>query len=116
MKSRLVRAQGGIAQFALFLADKISFPQNSLAHRIGTPTRPYNLRMTLETASMGSRRTELPSKAALPFKTANKHKRQVLFIKQKRARDAAKRDERFRRKREEDKDSSLKEERLRQNV
>ncbi|KAI9764285.1 MAG: hypothetical protein M1840_008576 [Geoglossum simile] len=65
---------------------------------------------------MSSRKAKLSSKAALPFKTANKHRRQDLFIKQKRARDITKRDERFRRKREEDKDSSLKEERLRQNV
>ncbi|KAI9779156.1 MAG: hypothetical protein M1839_007691 [Geoglossum umbratile] len=65
---------------------------------------------------MGSRKAKLSSKAALPFRTANKHKRQDLFIKQKRARDVTKRDERFRRKREEDKDPSLKEERLSQNV
>jgi ribosome production factor 1 len=65
---------------------------------------------------MGPRKAKLSSKAALPFKTANKHKRQDLFVKQKRARDKTKRDERYRRKREEDKDPSLKEERLRQNV
>jgi ribosome production factor 1 len=65
---------------------------------------------------MGSRKAKLSPKAALPFITANKHKRRDLFIKQKRARDATKRDERFRRKREEDKDPSLREERLKQNI
>ncbi|KAH0544439.1 hypothetical protein FGG08_001466 [Glutinoglossum americanum] len=65
---------------------------------------------------MGFRKAKLSLKAALPFKTANKHKRQDLFIKQKRARDTAKRDERFRRKREEDRDPSLREERLKQSV
>ncbi|KAH0556903.1 hypothetical protein GP486_005311 [Trichoglossum hirsutum] len=65
---------------------------------------------------MGHRKAKLPLKTALPFKIANKHKRQDLFIKQKQARDSTQRDQRFRRKREEDKDPSLREERLKQNV
>ncbi|KAI9818504.1 MAG: hypothetical protein M1827_000563 [Pycnora praestabilis] len=65
---------------------------------------------------MGSKKLMLSSKASLPFKTANKDKRQSLHIKQKRARDSIKRDERFRRKREEDRDPRLKEDRLKRNI
>ncbi|KFY29118.1 hypothetical protein V493_02538 [Pseudogymnoascus sp. VKM F-4281 (FW-2241)] len=56
------------------------------------------------------------SKAALPFVTGNKFKRQDLHVKQKKARDSARRDERFKRKREEDKDPELRRERLARNV
>ena len=65
---------------------------------------------------MPSRTTRLSDKAALPFKTSNKQKRQDLHIKQKRARDALKRAERFSRKKEEEKNPRLREERLRKNV
>lgn len=65
---------------------------------------------------MPSRSTKLSDKAALPFKTSNKLKRQDLYLKQKRARDALKRAERFGRKREEEKNPKLREERLRRNV
>ncbi|KFX94373.1 hypothetical protein V490_04386 [Pseudogymnoascus sp. VKM F-3557] len=56
------------------------------------------------------------SKAALPFVTGNKFKRQDLHVKQKKARDSLRRDERFKRKREEDKDPELRRERLARNV
>ncbi|KAL8969376.1 MAG: hypothetical protein Q9183_002024, partial [Haloplaca sp. 2 TL-2023] len=56
------------------------------------------------------------AKATLPFKTGNREKRQKLHIVRKKALDNTRRDERFRRRREEDKDPSLREERLRQNV
>lgn len=65
---------------------------------------------------MPSRTSRLSDKAALPFKTSNKLKRQDLHIKQKRARDALTRAERFARKKEEAKNPKLKEERLRRNV
>ncbi|EXJ79678.1 hypothetical protein A1O3_07958 [Capronia epimyces CBS 606.96] len=65
---------------------------------------------------MPSRPTRLSDKAALPFRTSNKQKRQELHIKQKRARDALKRAERFGRKKEEAKNPKLREERLRRNV
>lgn len=65
---------------------------------------------------MASKKLKLSSKASLDFKTANKEKRQALYIRQKRARDSITRDERFRRKREEDKDPRLREERLKRNV
>lgn len=52
----------------------------------------------------------------MPFKTANKEKRQKLHINRKKAQDSTKRDERFRRRREEDKDPSLREERLKRNI
>ena len=65
---------------------------------------------------MASKKLKLGSKAALPFKTSNKEKRQGLHIKRKRAIDSTKRDVRFSRRREEDKDPSLREERLRKNV
>ncbi|KIW98432.1 uncharacterized protein Z519_00092 [Cladophialophora bantiana CBS 173.52] len=65
---------------------------------------------------MPPRTTRLSDKAALPFKTSNKQRRQDLHIKQKRARDALKRAERFSRKKEEAKNPRLREERLRRNV
>ena len=65
---------------------------------------------------MGSKNLKLSSKAHLPFKTQNKEKRQSLHINRKKATDSIKRDERFRRRREEDKDPSLREQRLKQNV
>lgn len=55
-------------------------------------------------------------KAALPFKTENKFRRQDLHVKQKKARDSLRRDERFKRKREEDRDPELRKERLAKNV
>ncbi|RDL35367.1 Class II aaRS ABD-like protein [Venustampulla echinocandica] len=65
---------------------------------------------------MGSKRIKpVSSKAALPFKTANKFKRQDLHVKQKKARDSLRRDERFKRKREEDKDPELRRARLAKN-
>src|SRR5277367_3956769 len=66
---------------------------------------------------MGAKRIKPPSaKATLPFKTDNKFKRQDLHVKQKKARDSLRRDERFRRKREEDRDPELRRERLARNV
>ena len=65
---------------------------------------------------MASKKLKLPSKAHLPFKTKNKEKRQSLHISRKKATDSNKRDERFRRRREEDKDPALREQRLKQNV
>jgi ribosome production factor 1 len=59
---------------------------------------------------------KLSPKASLPFKTSNKLRRQELHVKQKRARDALKRAERFSRKKEEEKNPKLKEERLRKNI
>lgn len=55
-------------------------------------------------------------KASLPFKAANKEKRQKLHIERKKAQDSIRRDERFRRRRDEDKDPSLRENRLKQNI
>ena len=65
---------------------------------------------------MASKKLKLSPKASLPFKTGNKHKRQDLHIKQKKARESTRRDERFRRRREEDKDPNLREERIKRNV
>src|SRR5277367_3687894 len=65
---------------------------------------------------MGSKRVKPSSKATLPFKTENKFRRQDLHIKQKKARDSLRRDERFRRKREEDRDPELRRERLARNI
>ena len=65
---------------------------------------------------MASKKLKLSSKAHLPFKTANKEKRQGLHIKRKKAQDSIRRDERFSRRREEDKDPSLREARLKANV
>ena len=65
---------------------------------------------------MASKKLKLSAKAHLPFKTKNKEKRESLHINRKKATDSIKRDERFRRRREEDKDPSLREQRLKQNV
>ncbi|MDI1491636.1 MAG: Ribosome production factor 1 [Ramalina farinacea] len=65
---------------------------------------------------MASKKLRLGPKASLPFKASNKEKRQNLHIKRKKAVDSTKRDERFRRRRDEDKDPKLREERLRHNV
>jgi ribosome production factor 1 len=65
---------------------------------------------------MGSKRVKPSAKATLPFKTENKFRRQDLHVKQKKARDSLQRDERFRRKREEDRDPELRKERLARNV
>ncbi|RDW70063.1 class II aaRS ABD-like protein [Coleophoma crateriformis] len=65
---------------------------------------------------MGSKSVKPSPKASLPFKSGNKFKRQDLHVKQKKARDSIKRDERFRRKREEDKNPELKQARLARNI
>ncbi|EON66622.1 hypothetical protein W97_05868 [Coniosporium apollinis CBS 100218] len=65
---------------------------------------------------MAPSRTQISSKAALPFRTANKEKRRSFHVKQKKARDAIRRDERFRRRREEDRNPRLREERQARNV
>ena len=51
---------------------------------------------------MASEKLKLSSKAHLSFKVENKQKREGLHIKRKKATDSIKRDERFRRRREED--------------
>lgn len=65
---------------------------------------------------MASKKLKLSSKADIPFKAENRLRRQLLHIKRKRALDSKRRDERFRRRREEDKKPELREERLRRNV
>lgn len=53
----------------------------------------------------------LPAKAALGYKSANKDRRKKFHIEQKQARDSTRRQERFARKREEDKNPELREQR-----
>ena len=65
---------------------------------------------------MASKKFNVSPKASLPFKTSNKEKRERLHVRRKKARDSDKRDIRFRRRREEDKDPRLREERVKQNV
>ncbi|KAK4691312.1 ribosome production factor 1, partial [Lecanoromycetidae sp. Uapishka_2] len=65
---------------------------------------------------MPSKKPLLSAKAHLPFRVGNKLKRQGLHINRKKATDSIRRDERFRRRREEDKDPSLREERLKENI
>ncbi|MCJ1361397.1 hypothetical protein MMC16_000497 [Acarospora aff. strigata] len=65
---------------------------------------------------MALKKLKLSPKAQLDFRTANKEKRQALYIKQKKARDSITRDQRFQRKRDEDKDPRLRTERLKGNV
>ncbi|KAH8600791.1 anticodon-binding protein [Bisporella sp. PMI_857] len=65
---------------------------------------------------MVAKRVKPSPKASLPFKTENKFRRQDLYVKQKKARDSLRRDERFKRKREEDRDPALRRERLAKNI
>ena len=65
---------------------------------------------------MASKKFKISPKAALSFKASNKAKRERLHVDRKKAQDIAKRDTRFRRRREEDKDPRLREERIKQNV
>lgn len=65
---------------------------------------------------MASKKSKPSPKASLPFKSANKVKRQKLHISRKKALDSTKRDKRFRMRREEDKDPGLREERLKWNI
>ncbi|KAG9247110.1 anticodon-binding protein [Calycina marina] len=65
---------------------------------------------------MVSKRAKPSAKASLPFQVDNKIKRKDLHVKQKKARDSLRRDERFKRKREEDRDPELKKERLAKNT
>lgn len=64
---------------------------------------------------MGSQKSSRASGASLSLKTGNKLKRQRLHVRNKQAAGAEKRAERFRRKKEEDKDPSLKKERIARN-
>lgn len=65
---------------------------------------------------MGSKKLKLSSKHALGYQSANKDRRKDFHIKQKQARDTLKRQDRFQRKRDEDKNPELREERLKKNV
>ena len=65
---------------------------------------------------MGTKKLKLSAKHALPFATANKLKRQDLYIKQRKVRGAEKHKERHQRRKEEDKDPRLREQRLKRNV
>lgn len=65
---------------------------------------------------MASKKFKPSAKSGLPFKTGNREKRQKLHILRKKTLDNTRRDDRFRRRREEDKDPSLREERLRKNI
>lgn len=65
---------------------------------------------------MASKKFKASPKAGLPFKVGNKEKRQSLHITRKKVLDNSRRDERFQRRREEDKDPTLREERHKQNI
>lgn len=84
--------------------------------KIAHPFLVRDLLLTLLMVLMASKKFKPSPKASLPFKTKNKERRQSLQIKRKKAQDSIKRDERFRRRREEDKDPRLREERLRRNI
>jgi ribosome production factor 1 len=64
---------------------------------------------------MVSKRPAVSSNSTLPYSSANKDRRKRFHIAQKQARDTLKRDERFIRKREEDKNPELREERRAKN-
>ena len=77
---------------------------------------PLRLPFELKSLAMASKKFKPSSKAGLPFKVGNKDKRQALHITRKKVLDNTRRDERFRRRREEEKDPSLREQRLNQNI
>lgn len=58
----------------------------------------------------------ISAKFALPYQSANKDRRKQFHIKQKKVRDSQRREERFSRKKEENLQPKLREERLRRNV
>jgi ribosome production factor 1 len=64
---------------------------------------------------MPTHKLKFSSKSAYGYTAANKDRRKLFNVRQKKARDAIKRDETFRRKREEDKNPKLREERLAKN-
>jgi ribosome production factor 1 len=64
---------------------------------------------------MGNKKVAISEKSTLGYRSANKDRRKKFHVQQKQAREAIKRDEKLRRKREEDKNPALREERLRQN-
>lgn len=65
---------------------------------------------------MGSKPLRTSSTDTLSYKFRNKVDRQALYLKQKKSRESTKRDERLRRKREEDKNPQLREERRKRNI
>jgi ribosome production factor 1 len=65
---------------------------------------------------MPSKKLKLPAKSALDFRAANKDRRKLFHVQQRRARDALKRDRQFARKRAERKDPELREKRRAENV
>lgn len=65
---------------------------------------------------MPSKRLKLSDKASLPFRSDNKQRRQALHVRRKRALDSQRRGERFGRKKQEEKDPRLREERLKHNI
>ena len=83
---------------------------------VPTPTNFSCVKHQSGRHKMPSKPLRLSDKASLPFKTGNKLKRQRLHVKQKQAKDSIRRAERFGRKKEEDKNPRLREERLRRNV
>ena len=64
---------------------------------------------------MPTHKLKTSSRAAYGYTSANKDRRKVFHVRQKKARDVISRDEKFRRKREEEKNPSLREERLAKN-
>lgn len=98
--------------FLFFRSVKISGPNSKYCAAFSLEFGEHTPQLTM----VAKRQKPLSSKAALPFVTGNKFKRQDLHVKQKKARDSLRRDERFKRKREEDKDPELRRERLARNV
>lgn len=76
----------------------------------------YKLHQPSFPLEMGSKKLKLSAKHALGYQSANKDRRKQFHIKQKQARDSIKRQDRFQRKKEEDKNPHLRKERLKQNV
>jgi ribosome production factor 1 len=64
---------------------------------------------------MGNKKVAISEKSTLGYRSANKDRRKKFHVQQKQAREAIKRDERLRRKREEDKNPELRQERLKLN-
>ena len=70
---------------------------------------------SFSSGAMGPTKALRPE-ASMNMKSKNKLRRQALHVERKRAKDSVRRDERFRRRREEEKDPSLREARIATNI
>lgn len=110
-----IRYLAVLAWYACFAVATVIFTETLCQNSSTSESQEY-WNVYTPPRTMASQKLKLSAKAHLPFKSKNKEKRQSLHINRKRATDSIKRDERFRRRREEDKNPTLREQRLKENV